>query len=124
MQDFRTPIDRRRRPDAVIKFVTLTSALGWIMIALCFTLIVYAKPEQTNMFYEMFKIPIREYWNYPLLNIVFILFIFLFAISMIGIIMNAMRQRRRSDRMKKSLIFQAIMSVIGIVILLLNSTII
>jgi heme/copper-type cytochrome/quinol oxidase subunit 2 len=124
MQDFRTPIDRRRRPDGVVKFVTLTSALGWIMIALCFALIVYAKPEQTNMFYEMFNIPIREYWDYPLLNIVFILLIFLFAISMIGIIMNAMRQRRRSDRMKKSLIFQAIMSIIGIIILIFNSTII
>jgi xanthine/uracil/vitamin C permease (AzgA family) len=123
MQDLRTTTERRRKPDGIVKFVTIVSAIGWIMIIICSILIIYAKPEHTNMFYEMFNINIKDYWNYSLLNFVFILLTFLFALSLIGIMMNAMRQRRKIDRMNKSLIFQAIMSVIGMILLLINSII-
>jgi xanthine/uracil/vitamin C permease (AzgA family) len=123
MQNFRTTTERRRKPDGIVKFVTIVSAIGWIMIIICSILIIYAKPEHTNMFYEMFNINIKDYWNYSLLNFVFILLTFLFALSLIGIMMNAMRQRRKNDRMNKSLIFQAIMSVIGMILLLINSII-
>lgn len=124
MQDFKPYVERRRKPDGLIRFVTFTSIVDWLMIILCMMLIIYAKPEQTNMFYEMFNIPVRSYWNYPLLNLVFILFIILFALSVLGIIMNMLRQRRRTDKIKKSLVIQAVISIIGIVILLINSTII
>lgn len=121
MQDYRGYADRRHKPDRIIKFVTLTSAIGWIMIIICSMLIAYAKPEQTNMFYEMFNISIRDYWNYSLLYVVFILLVFLFLLSIIGILMNAMRQRRKTDKMNKSLIFQAVMSIFGMIILIANS---
>lgn len=121
MQGYRGSMDRRRKPDGIIKLVTFTSFVGWIMIILCSMLIIYAKPEQTNMFYEMFNIHTRSYWNYSLLNIVFMLLTFLLILSLIGILMNALRHRRKTDRMNKSLIFQAIMSGFGMIILLINS---
>lgn len=123
MQDLRAPVDRRRRPDGIIKFVNIASAIGWIMIIISCSVIIYAKPEDTNMFYQMFHIPVRNYWNYSLLSVVFYLLIFLFVLSVFGIIANATRQRRKTDRMKKSLIFQAIMSALGMIVLLVNSII-
>ncbi|MDF2841343.1 MAG: hypothetical protein K0Q99_2115 [Clostridia bacterium] len=91
------------------------------MILICAMLTIYAKPEQTNLFFEMFNIPIREYWNYSLLNVVFTLLEFLFVLTLIGIFMNAMRQRRKTDKIKKSLIFQLIMSLVGMILLYINS---
>jgi L-asparagine transporter-like permease len=123
MQGYRGSTDRRRKPDGIIKLVTLTSTIGWIMIILCSMLIIYAKPEQTNMFFKMFNIHTRDYWNYSLLNIVLMLLTFLLILSLIGILMNALRHRRKTDRINKSLIFQAFMSVFGIIILLINSLI-
>lgn len=121
MQNMNRPlIERRRKPDTVIRLVTIASTIGWLLIILCSGLIIYAKPEQTNMFYEMFNIQVRNYWDYSLLNFVFILLIFLFVLSLLGIFLNAMRQRRKTDKMNKSLIFQAIMSAVGMVILLID----
>lgn len=124
MQDLNRPyIERRKKPDGIIKLVNITSTIGWLLIILCSGITIYAKPEQTNMFYKMFNVPVRNYWNYSLLNLVFILLVFLLILSLAGILLNAMRHRRKTDRMNKSLIFQAIMSFFGIIILLLDSII-
>lgn len=123
MQNSTRPVERRRKPDIVVKLVTITSAIGWMLIVVCLLLAGFAKPEQTNMFYEMFNIPVRGYWNYSVLYIVFVILIFLFVISLLGILFNAMRQRRKTDKINKSLIFHAAMALVGILILLINSMI-
>ncbi|OGO77477.1 MAG: hypothetical protein A2Y23_00590 [Clostridiales bacterium GWB2_37_7] len=123
MQDFKSPIDRRQKSDGIIKLVTFISTIGWILIIICAILVIYARPDQPNMFYKMFNVSTRDYWNYSLLNIMFILLIFLFVLSLIGIMMNAMRQRRKTDKINKSLIFQAIMSLVGMILLWVNSLI-
>lgn len=124
MQNLNRPfVERRRKPDWLIRIVTIISTIGWILVMFCSGITIYAKPEQTNMFYQMFNIQVRNHWNYSLLDIVFILLIFLFVLSLFGIMMNALRQRRKTDRMNKSLIFQAIMSLVGIAILIVNAII-
>jgi fumarate reductase subunit C len=124
MQSLNRPfIEKRRKPDALIRLVTVISTIGWFMVMICSAITIYAKPEQTNMFYQMFNVPLRSRWNYSLLDIVFILLIFLFILSIFGIIMNAMRQRRKTDKMNKSLIFQAVMSLVGMIILIVNAII-
>ena len=123
MQDFNKPIDRRHKMDKIIKLVTITSVLGWVMIIITTMIAIYAKPEHTNMFYEMFNVPIRNYWNYHLLSLVFILLIGILLLSIFGITMNAMRLRRKTDRINKSLIFHALMSLLGIILLLAYSVI-
>ena len=121
MQDFKPPYDRRRKPDIVIKLVHTISISGWLMIIICSLVAINAKPEQTNLFYKMFNIPVRGYWNYSLLSFVFALLIFLLCLSLIGILLSAMRHRRKTDRINKSLIFQAVMSVVGMLLLWVNS---
>jgi uncharacterized membrane protein len=123
MQNLKSPINRRKKLDVLIKLVNITSAIGWVMIIICSALTIQAKPEQTNMFYQMFDIPVRDYWNYSLLNLVFILLVSLFVLTLFGIFMNAMRQRRKTDKINKSLIFQAVMSLIGMILLWINSVI-
>lgn len=120
MQNPNFPYERRRKPDRVIKFVNITSAIGWVLIIICSLVAMEAQPGQINMFPKIFKIPVRDYWNISLLNITFIILIFIFFLSMIGIIANTTRQRRKTDKMNKSLIFQAVMSVVGMIILLVN----
>lgn len=121
MKEFYGTIERRQKPDGVLRLVTFISTIGWLLVILCSLLTIYAKPEQTNMFYEMFNIPIRNYWDYSFLGIVFILLICLLALSLFGIFMNSLRNRRKTDRIRRSLIFQAIASVIGIILLLIDS---
>jgi hypothetical protein len=123
MQNLKSPINRRKKLDVLIKLVNITSAIGWVMIIICSALTIQAKPEQTNMFYQMFDLPVRDYWNYSLLNLVFILLVSLFVLTLFGIFMNAMRQRRKTDKINKSLIFQAVMSLIGMILLWINSVI-
>ena len=121
MQNLKPPLDRRRKPDIVIRLVNAISIVGWMMINLCTLLTINSKPEQTNMFYKMFNIPVRDYWDFSLLSIVFFLLMFLFAVALIGILLNATRQRRKTDKMNKSLIFQAAMAVLGMLLLWVNS---
>jgi len=121
MLDSRRSFERRQKPDGIIRLITFISTIGWLLIIFCSGLTIYAKPEQTNLFYEMFNVPVREYWNYSLLNVVFLLLVFLLALSLFGIFMNAMRNRRKTDKIRKSLIFQAFMSIVGIILLLINS---
>lgn len=121
MQNLKPPLDRRRKPDIVIRLVNAISIVGWMMIILCTLLTINSKPEQTNMFYKMFNIPVRDYWDFSLLSIVFFLLMFLFAVALIGILLNATRQRRKTDKMNKSLIFQAAMAVLGMLLLWVNS---
>ena len=123
MQDSHRTIERRQKSDGIIRLVTFVSTLGWLLVILCSGLTIYAKPEQTNLFYEMFNVPVRNYWNYSLLNIVFNLLIILLILSLFGILINALRHRRKTDKIRKSLIFQAMMSVVGIILLLINSII-
>lgn len=121
MQNLNKPfIERRRKQDGIIKLVNFINTIGWILIIICSGITIYAKPEQTNMFYKMFNVHIRNYWNSSLLFAVFILLIFLFMLSLIGILLDALRQRRKTDKLNKSLIFQAVMSLFGMVILLVN----
>ena len=123
MQDFKPPLDRRRKPDMVIRLVHIISMAGWVMITICSALTINSKPEQTNLFYKLFNVPVRDYWNTTLLGDVFVLLIFLFVLSLVGILLNATRQRRKTDKLNKSLIFQAIMSAFGILLLWINSVI-
>jgi hypothetical protein len=116
-------MERRRRSDAVVKLVTITSIVGWILIAISSMLAIYAKPEQTNFFHELFNLPYRTHWDYSLLDVVYILLIALLLISILGILFNSMRNRRKTDKFRKSLIFQAFMSILGIIILWYNSLI-
>lgn len=123
MQDFKRPLDRRRKPDMVIRLVHMISLAGWTLVIISSFLTINAKPEQTNMFYKIFNVPVRAYWNTTLLGDVFVLLIFLFVLSLVGILLNATRQRRKTDKLNKSLIFQAFMSALGMVLLWINSVI-
>lgn len=123
MQDFKRPLDRRRKPDIVIRLVHMISLAGWTLVIISSFLTINAKPEQTNMFYKIFNVPVRAYWNTTLLGDVFVLLIFLFVLSLVGILLNATRQRRKTDKLNKSLIFQAFMAALGMVLLWINSVI-
>lgn len=116
---FKTTKDRRRKPDILVKWVNWSVGIGWCLIIAILGITTYAKPEDTNMFYQMFNVKLRTTWNYSLINTAFYLLIFLFIFSLVSILFNAMRQRRKSDKFNKSLIFHAIASLVGIFIFLI-----
>lgn len=110
--------EKRTGPDFLVRWVHLASFIVWLFIAVLAFLIDRAKPEQVTFFDRLFDITRRGDWNQSLTNIAFILSLVLFVFSIISLIINAQRLKRKGDHVSKSLIISLIISVVSIVVYL------
>jgi hypothetical protein len=107
-------IERRKGPDAVIKTVWWISGISWVLIIAAITFTGLAKPESETFFDRFFNIRIRDYWDYNLLRYVFVILLLNFVTCIVGFILNLFRQKRKTDRINKSVILLAAVSLAGI----------
>lgn len=112
-------LDRRKGPDLLTKWVKWSGIISWLIIIVILFLTVVAKPDFESYMDKSLHIILGDTWNISLLKFAFILLVFLFFFCMISMIINLFRSRRKSDRFNKTLIINAAISVIGIVIFLM-----
>jgi hypothetical protein len=112
--------NRREGPDLLLKFITWISIIGWALISSVLLIIARAEPESETFFDRLLQVQVRKTWDTELLHYAFILMIFLFIISGVGLYINSKRMRRKGDKYRLSLITMAIFSAVGMVVYLIT----
>ncbi|AGC67989.1 hypothetical protein Cst_c09910 [Thermoclostridium stercorarium subsp. stercorarium DSM 8532] len=108
--------ERRKKPDIICRFLDAAVAVVWLLILSVLALVHFARPREENFFDRLFGVEVRKTMDYSLLNIAFCLLVFLFVFSLISLILNTRRLKRRTDYIRKSFIISLIASFAGIVI--------
>ena len=111
--------DRRRGPDALVKWVKYSGIISWALIAVVLFVIFIAKPNYESYTNDSFHIRLQNAWDANMMQFAFLLLVMLFFFCMISIVINLMRYRRKSDRFNKTLILNAAAAFIGIILYLL-----
>lgn len=110
--------DRRKGPDALVKWVKYSGIISWILISMVLFITLIAKPDFESYMDESFHIRLQNAWDVNIMQYVFVLMVLLFFFCTISIVINLTRYRRKSDRFNKTLILNAVAALIGILLYL------
>jgi hypothetical protein len=105
--------NKRKGPDKVVQAVNAISIISWLIIFAVIVAFFMAKPKMEG-FRKGMQV-VTGGWDQSALEILQYLLIFQVLICGIGLSFNAMRIRRKSDKLSRSLIFFAIVSLLGII---------
>lgn len=102
-----TPFVERRRkgPDPITRIIQISTIFAWITSLVVLTLLVSARPaDNQNMFTRILDLKVAPTgWDFVQLRVAFFLIIFTVLICAAGIVGNAMRHKRKTDRFRVSL---------------------
>lgn len=115
-------LDRRKGPDALVKWVRWSGIISWILVLIILFITLAAKPGFESYMDKSFHIVLRDTWDADMLLFAFILMILLFLFCIISIFINLRRYKRKSDRLNKAIIINAAAAFAGIVLYLLYRT--
>ena len=102
--------NRRKGPDRWLRSLTWLTIAGWVLLFISFILFDVARPEAETLFHRMMGVFPVQGWNIGLKNIVFYIVMGCQGLSVVGVLVNSRRMRRKSDRYRWSLMGLAIMS--------------
>jgi uncharacterized membrane protein len=109
--------ERRKGSDTILKILSVLGVIGWFLMLIALFVIDKAKPQQLESMFSNIDSGTSHYqlgWNDELLYYVFVLMVVGFLISILGLYLNSMRNRRRGDSYRVHLVFLFIISTIGI----------
>lgn len=112
--------DRRKKADWMTKAASVLSLVSWFMSMVMLLCLDRASPETENLFSRLLGTAVRSTWNTSLLRTAFLLLLLAFCICAIAMIFNILRNRRKSDKYKKSIIILGALTLIGIVAFLIR----
>lgn len=113
------PNERRRGNDGRLKFINLMCFFIWGIVVFIFAIIEKAGNSISYIISNDLLWKTSEFWKIDFLKLALIVTICSIVICTICILLNLTRYRRRSDRIKKSLIIAEIISfIIGIFLIL------
>jgi len=106
----------RRGGDSLIKSKKMLIAFSWAIAFIAFIMLSLAKPRLGTMFDRFYNtMNFTSGWDKEFLNYLFYALIPLSIISIIGLIINSLRHKRKYDTYSKSFIIFGIVSIIGII---------
>ena len=113
-------VDRRKRPNWIVRIVSTVAILGWISAFIALLLIDRASPAQENFITRILNVNVASYWNSSLLRGAFIATLISVIACVLGIILNVAFHRRKTDRYSKMLIIITVASIVLLVFYLVN----
>lgn len=108
--------EKRNGPDTIIKIVQISSVVVWVFLSAFIFLADQARPDEATFFDHLYEIQVRNTWDDGLLLAAFIVAVILFIISIISLLLNAQRLKRKTDKISVSLLISVIASAIYIMI--------
>lgn len=108
--------DRRQRADIICIWLEVASFLVWIVLFVILLLYQNAMPREKMFFDRLLEVEIEETLDYSRFNLVFYLLVFLFVLSLVSLLLNFKRLKRKTDRIRISFIVSLVCSCIGIII--------
>ena len=113
-------VDRRKRPNWIVRIVSAVAILGWLSTFLALLFIDRASPAQEDFITRFLSVSVVSYWNSSLLRWAFIATIVSVVACALGIVLNVSFHRRKTDRYSKQLFVITVASVALLVFFLLN----
>ena len=110
-------VDRRKGPDWFTRLINTLNVLSWLVFVIALAIFHYARPELNNIILEFHKIPIREHWLVTLKQYLFISLYVSVTFSLVSLVGNQLRNKRRSDVHRYNLIFLIIVLVAFIAVI-------
>ena len=117
--DVYIPVERRKKSDNRLNFINLMCFLVWGALFIIIAIIVKAGRSVAYINKHDLLWLSSNFWRTDLLNIALIATIICIFVCTVSIILNFTRHKRRTDRIRKSLIIcQIICFIIGIFLIL------
>lgn len=113
--------EKRNGPDTIIKWVHRASIFVWIILSIFIFITDLAKPEDKTMFDHMFGVSVRSSWDTNLLFIAFIVALVMFLFSIVSLMFNAQRLKRKTDKVSVSLIISLITAAVYVLFYLYST---
>lgn len=106
--------ERRKGPDIVVKAVWWIIGISWALIIGAFLFTSEAQPRFRTFYDDMLKERVRSYVDQNLLRYAFYLLLANLAVCIIGVILNLTRNKRKTDKIHKSIIVLGAITLVGI----------
>ena len=113
-------LQKRKGPDILMRSLTWLAVLGWFLMYVVLMVLNKAKPKSESSFDRINGAEVLiPPWNPVLIQYIFYLMIAGLCISIIGMILNIKRHRRKKDKYRMSLIVLGVISLLGIIFYLI-----
>ncbi len=109
----RHPNNRSRRPDPLLRLLSVCNGLAVVALAAALIVTAIAKPELETFFDRYYNLTLRTSWNMELANYIGVLLACSFVISIIGLIINSKRLKRKYDHIRATLVLSLIISLVA-----------
>jgi len=110
-EEKRVFVERRRKPDWVVRSVTVIAVLGWIGALIALVMIHRARPAGESFFTRTFDLVAVTRWDVAVLRSSFVAIMTSLVACGVGFIINLTRHRRKTDRYNKLLIILGVLSL-------------
>jgi hypothetical protein len=108
--------NRRRGPDTVVKMITFFSFLTWLVIIISLIIYNMANPKMGS--YNAIRSTFFDVKNAAIAMKLLLFFNIILCIW--GIIANTIRNKRKTDKFRISLIISSIISLVGFIIVMVK----
>ncbi|WP_114418292.1 hypothetical protein [Marinospirillum perlucidum] len=106
--------DRRRRRDPLLKLISVFGVVSWVLMLPALLLVDRARPEVETFFDRWLGLKVDPNWDLEVFRYAFFLMIFILLISGLGLVFNALRNKRKEDSFRINLIVIFGLSLIGV----------
>ena len=107
--------NRRLGPDTIMNIISGISIISWIILAAIFIILAFSNPTSSGM--SLSRPALRGASGKWVSASIYGLLVFLIILSGSGILFNMMRMKRKTDKMRLTLIFSGILAIAGLIIM-------
>lgn len=111
---------RRKGPDLWVRSLRYLALAGWLALIAALVVLDRAKPQVETFFERVYDIRLHQQWDMALARYLLWLMVAGLVLSVLGLFINARRNRRRTDQWRLSLILLGLISLAGIALYHLN----
>ena len=112
--------ERRRSPDWITRGVTLVTVLGWLCAVVAIVLLELARPAGESLFAGLLDSSRVSPWDVSTLIMAYSAIMLSLVTSVLGLIFNTVRLRRKADRFSRLLIVLCGVSALLVVFFLVS----
>lgn len=111
-----TTITKRRGPDVILRSLRYIQFILFLFVITIISLFGLAKPRVKTLYDSYYNVQIQSQWKTDLIHSAYYVMIFMLIFSIIGIIFNLKRLKRKKDQFCISLVFYALFAIVGIIL--------
>lgn len=108
--------NRRRGPDFISRSISLVISASWVLLIALFIIISIAKPRSNFISSAITGVASNQsMWDVSIIHLIFPVLLIQLLLCLFGLALSTKRMKRKGDTYSKSLIFFAVVAVLGII---------